>query len=60
MNIYDSAVWSTFQDDVELCRNSLLTVPGVISITFDSKARRAILRTKPTLQPEVCACHSTA
>eukprot|EP00914_Ancora_sagittata_P028124 GHVO01055289.1.p1 GENE.GHVO01055289.1~~GHVO01055289.1.p1 ORF type:complete len:314 (-),score=37.71 GHVO01055289.1:96-1037(-) len=43
------------RDDVELCRNSLLTVPGVISITFDSKARRAILRTKPSLQPELLA-----
>ncbi|ELU03193.1 hypothetical protein CAPTEDRAFT_222135 [Capitella teleta] len=43
------------RDDVELCRNSLLTVSGVISITFDSKARRAILRTKPSLQPEMLA-----
>ena len=38
---------------MDVCRNSLLTVKGVISITFDFKKKRAILRTKPDLQSEV-------
>jgi len=48
-----SVVW-LLQDDVESCRSHLLTVAGVISITFDMKKHQAILRTRADLQPQVC------
>ena len=38
---------------MELCRQVLLTIKGVISITFDFALRRVILRTKRELSPEV-------
>ncbi|KAI0231790.1 hypothetical protein LSAT2_017852 [Lamellibrachia satsuma] len=43
------------RDDMDVCRNSLLTVKGVISITFDFRKRRAMLRTVPELRPELLA-----
>ena len=41
--------------DIEACRSRLLTVAGVISITFDAKKQRAVLRTKADLQPQLLA-----
>lgn len=43
------------KEDVDTCRNILLQVKGIISITFDMKKSRAILRTRPELPPEVIA-----
>ena len=43
------------QSDIETCRGHLLTVAGVISITFDVKTQRVVLRTRADLQPEVCS-----
>jgi len=49
----DGILFLLFQDDMDVCRNSLLTVKGVISITFDFRKKRAMLRTVPDLRPEV-------
>lgn len=38
---------------MEICRSQLLTVTGVISITFDFRKKRAIIRVKHDLKPEV-------
>ncbi|KAK2141574.1 hypothetical protein LSH36_1076g00010 [Paralvinella palmiformis] len=43
------------KDDVDTCRNCLLTVKGVISIIIDFKKKRATLRTIPELKPELLA-----
>jgi hypothetical protein len=43
------------KDDMDICRSSLLTVSGVISITFNLKQKRAIIRTKQELRPELLA-----
>ena len=38
-----------FQNDMETCRERLLTVKGVISITFDLSKNRSIIRVKPEI-----------
>ena len=42
-----------FQNDMETCRERLLTVKGVISITFDLSKNRSIIRVKPEITASV-------
>ncbi|XP_074643113.1 armadillo repeat-containing protein 1-like isoform X2 [Tubulanus polymorphus] len=41
--------------DMDICRNNIIHVRGVISITFNFAKKRAIIRTRLDLKPEVLA-----
>lgn len=46
-------IFMNLQDDLDLCRSLLVKVKGVISVTFDFKTKRSILRCRNELKPEV-------